>query len=655
MTARERIAVVTPREDRRTQAEGWSRLLAARAECILCESPGEEGAQRADLVVIDEECPDLEEWIRRETDHGRTPDSFVVVGNVGGKSSAVTWSHEGADVLATISDYLDRRELLREADEFLEELRDSNERLETHRRRFAKLVLEQSDALRGANASLTQEVEELTRLQELARFLAAPGPEEAFPDRMAEVVGGVLRAEGVALCRRQGDAWTVQGRWHISRRNALGIAPGSEGDLVVAERPSTRKGRSGWWIPVGGQPAVGLAVLLRDGRTPSGDAGPEFLHSVRTLVGEGLATRAATETLLFRKSQGERILQTLRGGLLKIDGAGRVALANPACAEILETTVRNLEGRPVDEVLPAHVREILDSVPAGQDVLDDVETYLNTTSGRHVSVSVRASALRGGESGDEILVLLSDLSRRKEVELEVRKVDRLAALGRLSAGVAHEIRNPLAGIRTTAEILRGRIDAEDDRGRFVDVILEETIRLDRIVGSLLQFAKPPEPRLARVDVPGLLERARQLAAGRSADRRVTIRIRKPRDLPSPLADRDQILQVVLNLLLNGVEATPEGGEVCASAEASLDGKRVHVMVEDDGPGVPPAMQERIFDPFFTTKAGGTGLGLSISQNIVARHGGSLRVEDAGSGTRATVSLPAVPADARRRGESWQTS
>jgi two-component system sensor histidine kinase HydH len=337
-----------------------------------------------------------------------------------------------------------------------------------------------------------------------------------------------------------------------------------------------------------------------------------------------------------RKGQSERILQTLRGGLLKLDSQGRIALANPAFAEMAQCSQETLLGVDIRELLPSMVCDRLLAVPDESGFLDDFETSLRTRTGQHVPVSLRASALPDGAGGNELLVLLADLSRRKEVEAEVRKVDRLSALGRLSAGVAHEIRNPLAGIRTTAEILRGRLQTDDHR-QFVDVILEETERLDRIVGSLLQFAKPPEPQTAELDVAALLQRTQQLAAGRAADRRITVRSRVGVDLPSPLADRDQILQVVLNLVLNAIDATPDGGEV--RLDAAVDGSSVVIRVEDDGPGIAPSARERIFDPFFTTKPGGTGLGLSISRNILASHGGSLRIDGSGPGTCAVASLP----------------
>jgi two-component system sensor histidine kinase HydH len=320
-------------------------------------------------------------------------------------------------------------------------------------------------------------------------------------------------------------------------------------------------------------------------------------------------------------------------------------LANPACAAILGLSVAEIEGKPLAELMPRdhHLRELLASVRGGGEPLDDVETFVTDAAGYPVAVSVRASAFPepvGGHAGT--LVLLTDLSRRKEVEEEARRAERLGALGRLSASVAHEIRNPLAGIRTTAELLRSRLGDEDERRRFVDVILEETGRLNRIVGSLLQFAKPPTPQLAPLAVREVLAKARELAAGKATEKRITIRTNVPPALAEPRADRDQVLQVLLNIMLNAVEASPVGGEVRVAARqlSGRGGERIHITVEDDGDGVPLLIQERVFDPFFTTKPGGTGLGLSISRHIVQQHGGTLRLERDPEGvTCATLTLP----------------
>jgi two-component system sensor histidine kinase HydH len=349
----------------------------------------------------------------------------------------------------------------------------------------------------------------------------------------------------------------------------------------------------------------------------------------------------------------------LRSGLLKLDLEGRVMVANPAMAEMLRTRVEHLEGATLDQVFPndPHLRELLGNVLETGTPVDDQETYATATNGRHVTVSVRASVVGDPAAPDGVLVLVADLSRRKEVEAEVRRADRLVALGRLSAGVAHEIRNPLAGIRTTAEILRSRVEGSDELERFVDVILEESSRLDRIVGSMLQFAKPPSPRRSGLELGPVLERAQRLAAGAAAEKGVTLELESIGELPKPLADRDQILQVLLNLILNGIEATPPGGHVTIGARFP-EADAVHLVVEDGGDGVAAAIRERVFDPFFSTKPGGTGLGLSISQNILRQHGGRLQLEeDEGGRNRVVAVLPLGPPGGKMTngGGTWRTS
>jgi PAS domain S-box-containing protein len=564
-------------------------------------------------------------------------------------------AREGALAAATRDAALS--DLLQETDAFFDDLRDSNARLAAQRRRFGRLVLEQANALRGANASLSRDLDQLTRLQSIARFLAAPGPDGAFGDGLAETCARALDAVGAAIARRDRGGWEVAGRWRISRRNARQALPERRGE-GFGMRPSARKDTDAWWIPVGGadRPSAGLVVLARPGHGPGERQGRDFVDSVVGLVAEGLAAHASHEAVLSGASRRARMLQTVQGGLLELDRDGRVAFANPALAEMLGRDVADIEGRPLADVFARdpHLPDMLGSALAGRPP-DETETHVTSSHGRRFSVSLRISRLPEG-----ILVLFSDLSRRREVEAERRTSDRLAALGRLSAGVAHEIRNPLAGIRAAAEILRRRVEPDRNLVRFTDVILEETARLDRIVESLLQFAKPPEPRCVPVRVADLLERARELAIGRASERGITIRVTADGALPEPLADRDQILQVLLNLLLNAIEASADGAEigVTAGVEPTESPALLRLVVRDAGPGVPSSIRERIFDPFFTTKPGGTGLGLSISRNILHRHGGSLRVEsEAGQGARAILTLPLPPPGAGREpGEAaWPTS
>ncbi len=643
MITRGRVAVVSPRPERRSSVGAWAPLLRAQADLHLCESPDDDAVSTADLVVVDDECPQLARWLDDAHAGGRSAESIVVFSaDPPTRSGAVPWGTEGEDVLSILSDLLERRDLLQASDRFVEDLRASNDRLERHRQRFAGLVLEQSEALRGANASLTREVDRLKRLQSLARFFAsAEAAGDDFEDRLSEIVGSTLGAVGAALLKRdEAGGWTVAGRWRIARKNALGVVPETDRQTAT-DRPSTRKGTTGAWIPTtSAGPRAGIVLLLKEGRDLAEELGD--LQPLRELLDDGLRARAAARAASSRRAQSERILETLRSGVLKVDPAGRVSFANPALADILGQSVEEMEGASAERVFPrdSHVLAFLRRVLDTGDSIDDHETWITGEGGR-VPVTFRASPIGAGSNPEGVLVLVSDLARRKELEAEVRRADRLAALGRLSAGVAHEIRNPLTGIRTTAELLRSRVGSADLE-RFVDVILEETSRLDRIVGSLLQFAKPSSPRLSPMPLGPVLERARQLASGRAVEQGVVLDLDLPDGTPDPLADRDQILQVLLNLLINGIEATPAGERVTLRVRHRREDGRedVHLIVEDGGEGVPPAIRERIFDPFFTTKPGGTGLGLSISQNILRQHQGQLRLERHPSGrNRAIAVLP----------------
>jgi PAS domain S-box-containing protein len=660
VSGRGQVAVVTPRPERRSSAGAWGPLLRAQADLHLCGSPLDGPVERADLVVLDEECPELDRWIADASAAGRSPGSIVVFSTSEQSArGAISWGDAGEDVLATISDLLDRKRLLDDSDSFLADLRASNDRLDRHRARFARMVLEQSDALRGANESLTLEVERLQRLQALARFFAAPGPDETFAERLAQVAARSLGAAGAAVFERAADGWELTGRWKISARNAHAVLPDDAAKAAMS-RPTTRKDHEGAWIPQAGKdPRAGIVAIFREGKHPDLVYGPGLVEPLRDMLAEGWRTRTAFRAAASRGEASDRILETLRSGLLKMDLHGHVTVANPAMAEILRTRVTDLEGAPLERVFPddPHLLALLRGVISTGTSVDDVETYATTTTGRHVTVSVRASLVGDPAAPEGVLVLVADLSRRKEVEAEVRRADRLVALGRLSAGVAHEIRNPLAGIRTTAEILRSRVEGSDDLERFVDVILEESSRLDRIVGAMLQFAKPPTPRRTELSLPELLDHAARLAAGPAADKGITLEIESSDALPKPPADRDQILQVVLNLILNGVEATPPGGRIVIGARQPGP-EAVHLVVEDGGEGVDAAIRERVFDPFFSTKPGGTGLGLSISQNILRQHGGRLRIEEGAEGRNRFVAvLPLVPppAGASMGGGTWRTS
>lgn len=231
---------------------------------------------------------------------------------------------------------------------------------------------------------------------------------------------------------------------------------------------------------------------------------------------------------------------------------------------------------------------------------------------------------------------LSDRERRTRDDL--LRADRLAALGTLAAGMAHEIKNPLGAIAGAAEILEQDFPKGHPRREFLDILREEIARLTTIAGKYLGYARSPEPLVAPLDLNGAVDTAVALVTKSASGRSVTIESALDRSIPKALADAGQIHQALVNLVLNGIEAMPAGGVL--RLESGARGGDVEVRVVDSGPGIPRGDEERIFEPFYTTRPGGTGLGLAMSRRIAVAHRGALTAENApGGGAIFRLRLP----------------
>jgi two-component system sensor histidine kinase HydH len=269
-------------------------------------------------------------------------------------------------------------------------------------------------------------------------------------------------------------------------------------------------------------------------------------------------------------------------------------------------------------------------------------------------------------------VMFRDLTQTRRLQQELRRHERLATLGQLAAGVAHEIRNPLAGIGTSAQVLLRRFEPRDERSRFVRVILEEVARLDRIVTSLLQYARPRIPELRPTALEPCVRRVLELSAEAIESAGVTVQVDVAPRLGPVYIDPDLVMQVLLNVTRNALQAMPQGGalryeirRVRRKRPARGPGRRAEdapvaratrdpgwldvqqVRVSDTGVGIPRGTLGKLFDPFFSTKPQGTGLGLSISQTIVQEHGGTIEV--ASRENRGTTVLLNFPVE-KRHGE-----
>jgi two-component system NtrC family sensor kinase len=228
----------------------------------------------------------------------------------------------------------------------------------------------------------------------------------------------------------------------------------------------------------------------------------------------------------------------------------------------------------------------------------------------------------------------------KRIHGQLFRSEKLASLGKLAAGVAHEINNPLTGILANSSLLLEETEPGDPNREDLAIIVKETIRCREIVKRLLDFARQTKPQKKLTDVNQLLDAIILLVRNQASFRNIVIDRSLADGLPQILCDSDQLQQVFINIILNASEAMTGGGRLTVRTSSSTDGESVVVSFADSGPGIPEERRERIFDPFFTTKEHGTGLGLSISYGIVEQHGGNILVEsEVGRGATFTVQLP----------------
>jgi two-component system sensor histidine kinase PilS (NtrC family) len=250
-------------------------------------------------------------------------------------------------------------------------------------------------------------------------------------------------------------------------------------------------------------------------------------------------------------------------------------------------------------------------------------------------------------------VIFQDLTEMRAMEERVRRSEQLAELGRVAAGLAHELRNPLASMSGSVELLKGGGGLGQEERRLMDIVLREAARLDQLVTRFLEWSRPAPPRREATDLSRLLDET--LAVFRNDPGAARVRLEADLGPAAAACDPDQMRQVFWNLLANAAQAMDgTGGRIRVSCAADADG--VRVVVADDGPGIEPSDLPRLFEPFFTTKREGTGLGLATVQRIVDAHGGTIEVESApGRGAAFTVRLPAAPPAAAGGGEPWARS
>ena len=350
------------------------------------------------------------------------------------------------------------------------------------------------------------------------------------------------------------------------------------------------------------------------------------------------------------------VLASLEDGVVVVNAGGRVVDLNPAAEQLLGVSAMQTAGMPIEELFRL-------SPWLGQAFRGTLEAGVGRRRsegplfchGREVPVRAACAPLFDDELGEVrgAVMVLNDLSMQQTLEAATRRADRLSALGAVAQGLAHEIRNPLGGIKGAAQLLRGQL-ADPDMIRCTDVIVREVERLDGLVEQLRELGTPPRLQLEPLNIHRVLNDVLSLQKQSPAWGRVTLLTAFDPSLPPVRGDRAQLTQVFLNLVKNALEALRGSGELGLSTR--LDARfhlrrgsgRAHfivVSVEDGGPGVPEPDQPHLFTPFFTTKQTGTGLGLAVCHRIVSEHGGTILYEPRQTGGACfRVTLPASEVD-----------
>ncbi len=355
----------------------------------------------------------------------------------------------------------------------------------------------------------------------------------------------------------------------------------------------------------------------------------------------------AAEALRRSEATSRAFLESASEAIVVADAAGHVLVVNARTEQLFGYPRTELIGQSVEMLIPGHLRQAhvghraaYMAAPRARPMGHGLDLMALKKDGTEFPVEVSLSYVRS-EEGTRAIAFITDISERLAFQRAARQADKLAALGTLSAGIAHEINNPIGIITSRVEVMLleaegGELPAELRKD--LDVILRHARRVASITQGLLSFARQSSGARGPVNLNQVVEEILQLVGKDMSRARVEVATKLEEGLPDIVADANAIGQVLLNLLTNAQRAMPDGGEIVI--ETSRLAGAVRVTIHDNGTGIPPEILPRIFDPFFTTKPDGTGLGLAISHGIVHDHHGTIDVRsEPGRGATFTLTFP----------------
>lgn len=350
-----------------------------------------------------------------------------------------------------------------------------------------------------------------------------------------------------------------------------------------------------------------------------------------------------TKNLANLRVLHERIVESIRSGLITTDLGGEIYTFNTAAEEITGFSAKEMIGKSVFSLLgniEYSINPSLETTETGAQPLR-FETDLITPDGFVVHVGYGISPLFS-ENGETtgLIITFQDLTEIRSMEESVRRKDRLAAVGRVAAGLAHEIRNPLGAMRGAIQVLQAQTPPETSQASLMEIILRESDRLNKIITNFLTYARPRVSNFSEIDVrEAISDTFTLLKHSPDVKENHDLEFDLPANPVNISADPTQLKQIFWNLSRNSLQAMPEGGKLSVKLK-KLPNYRVQIIFQDSGRGMSPEQVEQLFEPFSNSTTGGTGLGLSIVYQIVRDHGGTINVRSLeGSGTTITIELP----------------
>jgi two-component system sensor histidine kinase HydH len=347
-------------------------------------------------------------------------------------------------------------------------------------------------------------------------------------------------------------------------------------------------------------------------------------------------------TLKQTQDYTRQVVANMANGLLSVDLDGKIISYNMLALELLGMQEYEVKDMGFNDLIDFRGAGIFETMGHCMSVLDREINY-HKKSGETVPLALSITPIMSeGGSCQGAVIILRDLREIKQLEEKVRRSEKLAAIGELAAGVAHEIRNPLSSIKGFAQYLRHALKDKPREKEYAETMVSEVDRINTVVTDLLTFARPLEAQLVPTDLTELVEHTVRLVQADAQTRNINVQMNIS-DLSKIPLDANQMTQAILNLLLNALQAVKNGGHIEVGAELDPSDSFLKIWVEDDGSGISADQKGKIFDPFFTTRDKGTGLGLAIVHKIVENHAGEINLKSPPTGKtrgcRFTIGIP----------------